>query len=194
MLNFLILSEESFVMILLRFRLGSGVLKWRNNKLKPLSSLPVCLPVAGPAPGWQWRHRARGGWVAPVEQEALAGRRGGGRPRAQRSLGEIRGVGGAFTRARNEVLGLEVWREEEQSVGREREVPGWFSRGGGEAGPVREDGGGSRAAARAGGDQVGVHWQGPLLPGVRRGAGHELVLPGDVTARLHLQQGEHSVE
>ena len=27
MLNFLILSEESFLMILLRFRLGSGVLK-----------------------------------------------------------------------------------------------------------------------------------------------------------------------
>ena len=66
--------------------------------------------------------------MAPVEQETLAGRRGGGRPRAQRSLGEIRGVRGGFTRARNEVLGLEVWREEEKSVGREREIPGGSSR------------------------------------------------------------------
>ena len=184
MLNFLILSEESFVMILLRFRLGSGVLKKSKMKSPSLSGLP--LPVAAcSSPGWQRRHTAGRGWAAPVQLagvrvQTLGWRGGRGRPR------EVRGVGGSLTGARQEVLRLEVWREEEKFVSRERKIPGWGW--GGETGIVREDGGGGGAAAGARAHQVGVDWERPLLPGVRGGAGYELLLPGEVTARLHLQQ------
>ena len=84
----------------------------------------LLLPVAGSVPCWQGGDRAGGGGAAPVQRpggrvQALAGRGGGGRPRAQWCLGLGGGVGGSFPRAWNQVLGLEVWREEEKSVSRE---------------------------------------------------------------------------
>ena len=95
--------------------------------------MSLCSPVAGPVPRWERGGAAGRGGAAPVHLaggrvQALAGRGGGGRPGAQGSLGQGRGVRGCFTRARKEILRLKVWREEEKSVSWEREIPGRSSR------------------------------------------------------------------